>query len=71
MGVGGGREGRRREGKTFLPVLNNDRRDWIFEETRQENLLNNSDYEQGLWIAANRGSLKLDSDRKVVIWFRE
>lgn len=44
---GGERERRRREGKTSLRVLNNDRRDRIFKETRQENLLNNSDYEHG------------------------
>lgn len=44
---GGEQEGRSHEGETFHPVLNNGRRDRIFKETRQENLLNNSDYEQG------------------------
>lgn len=40
-------EGRRCEVKTFLRVLNNGRRDRIFKETRQQNRLNNSDYEPG------------------------
>lgn len=33
--------------KTFLRVLNNDSREWIFQETRQETLLYMFDYEPG------------------------